>query len=117
MRNIEEETDDVLSYISEMFKTPMGLKDIKTKSVSRLGEKKDEVIRPVKVALENFSMKKRVLAANKKLSGNDDYKNIFITSYLTKKQQVEDKKLRDELKERREKGETSIVIKKWKIVN
>ena len=44
-----------------MFKTPMGLEDIKIKSVSRLGAKKDEVIRPVKVTLENFSMKKRIL--------------------------------------------------------
>ena len=61
-------------------------------------------------------MKKMILAGSKKLATNEIFKDIYIAPDRTKKQQLQMKKLRDELKDRRENGEKDLIIKNGVII-
>ena len=96
--------------------------------IRRLGIKKDKP-RPIKITCATLEKRQEILVNNKNLRiDHDQFKvcqckfnpgkhvHINITNDKTKKQQEDEAKLRNELKERRTAGE-NIVIKRGKIVN
>ena len=84
----------------------------------RLGRKTDGKMRPVLVKLENEKMKWAVIVSAKKLKESDsiETKSIGITLDMTKEEREQNKKLREELAEKRRQGGRWI-IKKRKIMN
>jgi hypothetical protein len=59
----------------------------------------------------------RILKACKELKKRQEYKNVFINPDRTPLEQAIDKRLRHELKERRENGEDNLVIYRGKVIN
>ena len=85
----------------------------------RLGKKLDsEKPRLLKVTLDSIETKRQVLAKAKTLrnSSHSDLKKVYVSPDLTPKERDANKKLRDELRSRREKGE-EVVIRNGKIVD
>ena len=85
----------------------------------RLGKKLDsEKPRLLKVTLDSIETKRQVLAKAKTLrnSSRSDLKKVYVSPDLTPKERDANKKLRDELRSRREKGE-EVVIRNGKIVD
>ena len=68
--------------------------------------------------MESVAVKWRVVSGSRKLSNSENFKNIFISPDLTRKQAEEDRKLRLKLKEIRIKGEVldGVKISKGRIV-
>ena len=88
-------------------------------NIQRLGNKITEKPRPIKIELENEATKYKILkkAGKIKTISEEELKQIIISGDMTLKQRELDKILREELKERRLKGEKNIKIKNGKIVN
>jgi len=84
--------------------------------VSRIGKFIVGKCRPVRVVLKSFEAKVEIMKRVKLFKEHEEYKEIYITPDLTRKQQDSDKQLRAELKKLKEQGETSAKIKKGKIV-
>lgn len=117
MRNIPEkgEADDA-KYVNDLFYGPMALENIDITCLERLGERRRNQSRLLKVSLSTWTMKKKILAAAKKLANEgDEYKEIYISPDLTKKEQEMDRELREQLKQRREQGEKNLYIHKGKV--
>ena len=74
--------------------------------------------RLVSLKLESVAVKWRVVSESRKLSNSENFKDIFISPDLTRKQAEEDRKLRLKLKEIRMKGEVldGVKISKGRIV-
>ena len=74
--------------------------------------------RLVSLKLESVAVKWRVVSESRKLSNSENFKDIFISPDLTRKQAEEDRKLRLKLKEIRMNGEVldGVKISKGRIV-
>lgn len=96
--------------------------------IVRLGAKKEDKTRPVKITCTSIEKRKEILTSNKNLRIEDEnfeycgckinpgnHIHINITNDKTQKQREEESKLREELKRRRNNGE-QVIIKQGKIV-
>ena len=74
--------------------------------------------RLVSLKMESVAVKWKVVSGSRKLSNSENFKDIFISPDLTRKQAEEDRKLRLKLKEIRIKGEVldGVKISKGRIV-
>ena len=66
--------------------------------------------------LENAETKMELLKMAPQLRHHERWKNIFVTPDLTREEREEGKKLRDELKARRQAGESNLMIRRGRIV-
>jgi len=83
----------------------------------RIGKLVEGRPRPIKVMLKTaVDGKKEILSRAKQLKEYTEYKRIFISPDLTRKQQEKDKELRQNLKRIRESGESEARIRFGKIV-
>ena len=93
--------------------------DVETFRIIRLGKQKiKNKTRPIKVELSEEAEKYKILkkAANVRNLEAAKFKSIIITTDMTVKQRELEKILREDLKNRREAGETDIKIKNGRIV-
>lgn len=89
--------------------------------VGRIGKYNKDKCRPLRVVLKTHEGKVDVMKRAKDLKDVDEYKKVYITPDLTRKQQLNDKKLREELRKIRGKreedgGEPEAKIRSGKIV-
>lgn len=85
--------------------------------MERIGKpRQDGEPRPLRLKLSNQVTRRDVLKEAPKLKDDANYKEVFVTPDLTRKQQKNDKDLRDKLKKFRKDGEENVRIRKGKIV-
>ena len=102
----EEVAKDMLAKMA-------GVKGVKSiEVVERIGKKETGKVRPVRIRLNNIDAKYDILKAGSKLKNWEEYKKTYVVPDRTKKQQAEDKALWGKLKDIRDGGETSAMIKK-----
>ena len=84
----------------------------------RIGMKKEDKVRPIRLVVKTLEGKIEIIKRAKQLKDVNDFKKIYISPDLTRKQQLEDKELRDKLKSFRKDDQTGsrIIIKGGKIV-
>ena len=112
-RNIPEENDGQM--MTEEIIEELGVQGVECTNFERMGEKSEDRHRVVRFTVQNTEKKRKLLAEAKNLKEKDDYKSVYICPDLTKKQQLEGKVLRDELKTRKSNGETNLVIAQGRI--
>lgn len=100
--------DDVLNKLQ--------LTKVEVDVLGRIGPKKDDRKRPLKVKVTKMTEKLEILRKASTLRQMDKYRDIYITPDLTREQQLTGKKLRDELKNRTSNGEANLWIQKGKVV-
>ena len=95
------------------------LNNVNVVSAERIGNFKEEdgFKRHLRVSLENKRSRNYILRNAKKLKDHADWKDVYISPDLTKKQQESERNLRDELIRRRQSGEQNIMIKNGKIID
>jgi hypothetical protein len=84
--------------------------------VQRIGKFAPDKIRPLRVKVKTFEGRSDILKRAKSLKEIDSYKKVFITPDLTRKQQLVDKELRDQVKKFRSEGAINVVISGGKVV-
>ena len=88
---------------------------IEVKKVSRIGRRQEGKSRLLLVTLGSEELKWEALRVAKNLRQFDEYHGVYINPDLTKSEREQNRKLRDEVKGRRENGE-DVVIYKGKII-
>ena len=83
---------------------------IPKKTSLRLGKKKDGINRPIKLVLPDEEMKIEIFKGCKKLK-NSAFNHISIQNDLTREEQETNYKMRQELRQRKEKGEKVCIYK------
>jgi len=83
--------------------------------IGRIG-RKEERQRPLRIKLKDMEDRRRVLARAKNLKKADGMQGYYIVPDLTKIQQEEDKKLRNEVRRLREAGNTFARISRGVVV-
>ena len=116
------------STLQEIMSDRVSIKTSDIRDIMRLGAKKEDQTRPIKITCTSLEKRKEILTNNKNLRIENDYFNycnckinpgnhihINITNDKTLKQREDEAKLREELRTRRAAGE-KITIKQGKIV-
>ena len=127
-KSIEDQMKTDFSIIQGLYsdRVELDVKDIS--NLTRLGVKKPNQIRPIRISFHDAQKRKEILVNNQELRlEHDSYKlcecksnpgkhiHVNITNDKTKQEREYENKLREDLKERRSKGE-DVIIKKGKIV-
>ena len=107
------EKDQLL--FKEVIKEGMNL-IIKPTKAFRVGKKVDDRPRLLIVTLDSTDTKAEVLKMAPQLRHLSEWKKIFVTPDLSKKEREEGKRLREELAIRRQAGEENLIIRKGKII-
>jgi len=119
-----EREDDDLGVVDSMMRE-MKCDDVEVTQTVRLGRKPDVSDnantykpRPLKLVLKTEEQKIRVLTAAKNLRLKKDgaWKDVFLHADLTMKEREMRRQLVSEMKERKQQGETDLIIVNWKIV-
>ena len=90
--------------------------DLGITKVYRLGKRNDDKPRPLLIGLESEAEKAEILSQSGKLQRYDQYNDVYIVADKTKYERDKHKKLVDELKLRRSKGERNLVIRNGSII-
>ena len=99
------------SQVDSIIKDVLFLNDVQITNTTRLGEKKDNWNRLLRITLADLSMKKRILARATELRNlppEDFYSKVYIRPDLTPKQLEASKNLYLQLKEVRENNPTKV---------
>ena len=99
---IQTTNPELLSELENTFK--------EDKYIMRLGKKKADRPRPLRVILSDEEMKKDVLRGCRKLK-DSDYQHISVQEDLTREEQEKQYKLRQELKKRKQEGEKVCIFR------
>ena len=133
----ELDTDDVanemkadFALIKHLYDGKATLAESDIANLTRIGNKKANVTRPIRITFKSLEKRKEILINNQDLLiQGEEHKmcnctknpgkhiHVNITTDKTKLEREAEKKLRQELKQRREAGEEEIIIKYGKIVS
>ena len=95
----------------------IGAGPVEVVTITCLGKKLDDKPRLLKVQLSNFHQKRRILANAKKLrETSGTFQKVYVTPDLSLNERQENKRLRDELFQRKKDGEKDLIIQRGKIV-
>src|SRR6266536_5461438 len=113
----EDNAENDEQLVKDLFTVLVGNRGVRAISaVERLGRVKPSSTRPIRVIMANTDSRSEILKSCPDLRKHEEYKKVYISPDLTRKQQESDKILRDKLKQMRTAGETDIRIKRGKIV-
>ena len=97
-------------YVSKLCKDTFDL-DVKISKAFRLGKKVLNKCRPLLVQFEKENAKAKILGKSYLLKSTELYSNIHVSVDMTKSERTKHKQLVDELKSRRARSETNIIIR------
>ena len=114
----EEKKADDVKKATELIKTIVDINENELTDPIRLGKEGGTRHRMLKLTVKNEEKKKEIMKKASELNKGkaQSATRIYINQDLTKTQREKHKALRDELKERKQKGEENIAIRNWKIV-
>lgn len=90
--------------------------DLSIEKTVRLGRKVDNKTRPLLLILEDFDEKNYLLSHSHFLKRHDVYGKVFIAPDRSRLERIKHKKAVDELRQRRAKGETALMIRNGVVV-
>ena len=118
--------------INQLYEDRLTITPDEITSLTRLGKQNNGNIRPIRITFASSEKRLKVLRNNKNLVLYDDkfssctasfcnlednqHRHIYVSTDKTKQQREIEKTLRDEIKERKLKGENDLIIRNYKIV-
>ena len=113
---VEEKIEDDRRECREIFSIGLGVEEIRIEKVIRLGKiREDGRGRPILVKVGSETEKWNVVGQAKKLRNVGQYRSVYINPDQTKDERERDKRLRDELTERRNRGEAGWMIRRGEL--
>ena len=91
--------------------------DAHISTVTRPGKKVPDNIRPLRIYLDNEATKHRILSRSSQLKSKAEWENVYVNPDMTLAERNANKLLCQELKERRNRGEKYLVIRRDKIIS
>lgn len=117
MENIDERIKEDAKRVCDIYDNSLEVREYTIEKIIRLGKREDGRNRPLLIKLRNEREKWNIIKNAKKLKHEraEDKKRVGISLDLTEKERDIDRKLRTELKERRDNGEVGLYIKNGKL--
>jgi len=113
----ESDAEQDIDQIAEILATGLHMDfERHVDKVMRIGKFDENKSRPIRLVIKTLDGKKQILSRAKDQKDVENYKRMFISPDLTRKQQGKDKQLRTEPKRLREQGEVTAKIKYGKII-
>ena len=121
-KNLEDKLEEEFLHINDIYKETVNLSRSNIKDMFRLGKKNTESVkkpRPLLVKFHDEESKLQILKVSGDLSLKVDNETVtvYASNDMTQQQRADIKKLRKELKSRKDAGEEGIGIRGNKIVN
>ena len=113
--SIDERMESDHRALAEVISTMGVTNDTSSFRISRIGKTTSTRSRLLKVDCRNVCVKNEILRNAKKLRKSTHFKNIYINEDRTPQQQQEWRRIRQDLKQRREAGE-DVVIYRNKVI-
>ena len=113
--SVEERKEWDSIKVDELFEELCNFEDSVVSSVYRIGKINSSRPRLLKIICRDVNSKRSLLSKSKYLRDSIDFKNVYLNPDLTPIQQKENKRLREELKARRDRGE-DVFIRHGRIV-
>jgi len=104
---VKEEGKDE-DFVKELLAVVAGRDVWEVTNVSRIRRQQEGKTRPIRLAMANQDSRIEILQARPGLRKHEEYQKVFVTPDLTRKQQRNDKLLRDKLNDFREGGEKTM---------
>jgi len=116
--NLPEKSDREADkkLFAELCKTTFS-EEFAVSKILRLGKKNDNKNRPLLVVLKHETDKSFLLSNSARLRQHDSSKTVYFSPDRTKFERLKYKNLVEELKQRKAKGETNLIIRNNTIVN
>ena len=108
-QEVEDKIREMIAEVTDKERVEMVIK-------GRVGKIQDNKCRPLRVEIQSPAARRLILKKASTLKKNKNFEKIYVVPDLTRKQQEEDKQLRDKLKEFRGNGMEGIKISKGCIV-
>ena len=106
-----------LDMCGRMFTNELEVQDLTIEKVIRIGKKKDNGRRPLLIKLGSEADRNAVLSKAKRLRHSKEFERVYLAKDMTEAEREKDKKLRQELIEKRNKKEDDwYVIRRGKVV-
>lgn len=116
LMGIPEQKEDLVGYIEEIIKESTGGTAI-FEIVGRVGKSEiTDKTRPLRILMEDPVARRRILKGASSLKTKKDFDKIYIVPDHTRKQQEQDKILRDKVKQFRAEGKTGVKISKGEVI-
>ena len=127
----KEQLKEDFRVIRELYANRVNIMKENIKNLTRLGNKKNGQTRPIRITFTSPDLRLKVLRNNKNLNlydesfpeckapfcdNEENHLHIYVSTDKTKQQRDLEKQLRLELRERKLKGETDIILRNYKIV-
>ena len=125
MFNLPESTKEValnryqedMDRCGKIFTRELEIQDLTVEKIIRLGKKKDNGNRPLLIKLGSETDRNTVLSKAKKLRYSEEFVRVYLAKDMTEMEREKDKKLRQELIEKRRKKEDGwYVIRRGKVM-
>ena len=136
---IPEESEDATEVmkadflaVKEVYKDRVDLQSQHITQIIRLGQKKEQQIRPIRITFSSEEKRTDILRKNRNLmihhssfeecaatfcnDPDKNHKHIYVSPDKTKQQRDKEKKLRETLKQRRAAGEENLIIRNEQII-
>ena len=113
---VTEQISSDTDIFCRLVRSEFNMGDIQVGKVLRLGKVVRDKPRPVLVSLTDFSTRRQILRNAKSLRNSQSYKQVFICPDLTPKERETNKQLVEELRRRKQAGESNLIIQRGKIV-
>lgn len=105
-----------VAQCKRIFQQELSQENLKIENLIRLGQKNEARNRPLLVKLENEEEKKEILKKAKQLRQTEDFSSVYLARDMTRDEREREKKLREELHQRRLNESKELIIKRGKIV-
>ena len=109
---------DDFSKVQEIYNERVYLAETDLLNITRIGKKNQDKIRPILLVFKNEDIRNKILRNNRDLKYKHDNisSSIYVHIDRTQQQREIENKLREELRKRKNDGETNIVIRNERIV-
>ena len=100
----------------KIFVEELNVQDLRIEKLIRIGKKTENRRRPLLVKLGSEDERKTVMKAASKLRNSKNFERLYISKDMTVSEREKEKKLREELSQRKQQGESELIIRRGKII-
>ena len=114
--NVKENEVNDKEKIDKIIYDGLELIEANVEEIFRIGKRENTRDRPIIVKFKNVKQKWDIIKKSKLLNRKEAYKTIRISPDLTKTERIEERKLLEQLKKKKEEGEMDWTIRRGKLV-
>lgn len=107
---------DDMAKCTKIFTHELEIQDLLVEKLIRMGKKQENRRRPLLVKLGSETDRNTILSQARKMRNSVEFERVYLAKDLTEVERETDRKLREELREKRDKEEGKFMIRRGKVI-